>query len=260
MVSRLNCKVLCILLNIDRGWTKERSSLRILLLTWAWPLGLLPKPALPCSFILHHCWVTQPWMGQKSFCRGTKAGCGQCLTPGRSPGNGISESLGSSFASILNTYETPGKWLKSSEPFPHSKNTRAKCKDPLLFASLHAALLFQKTLQQYLFSLTTRNPKRILLPGKKVKSKNSIQHLYYCKLFWRQCTPRWPAGSSPSSFPRNYTHISASGCPNFGLCLCAFVFCINLFCVFISKMCPEMTEKPNRSYVLYVKTPKQFSI
>lgn len=82
---------------------------------------------------------------------------------------------------------------------------------------------------------------------KKAKSRNSIQHLFGTEPL--QSYVHWSSGNGTAE-PLPQELYSASTCHGFELCLGASVLYLNLFCASVTKVCPEVSEKPERGYFL----------
>lgn len=112
---------------------------------------------------------------------------------------------------------------------------------PLFQSLLYAASLLQD-LRCYLFLLTERNLKRIFA--------SSIQHLFCSELLQRQCTA--PSGKSRTVrlLPREPHSISASSRHGWELSPWASGLHLDLFCVYINRMCSRVFA--SSLYVIWV--------
>lgn len=99
---------------------------------------------------------------------------------------------------------------------------------------------FMKDLQEYLFLLTKWNPKKIFAL-KKIKRRSENRDTALQRQWAVTVAP-------PSSFPGTALRVSTVRHRRFELCLGASVLYLHLFWASVSKMCPKVSEKPERSF------------
>lgn len=129
-----------------------------------------------------------------------------------------------------------------------------KYRYPPLFQSLHhATLLLQKTYSNTCFPKWKKSKEHFRFYSKR-QSENSAQQ----SSCYRGCAPPGLLGARPSSIPWTHTQRLSIKLPELwtiSVRICALFY---FFSPFISNMCPKVSEKSRRDYLLVWKHSKDF--
>lgn len=127
-----------------------------------------------------------------------------------------------------------------------TKNKTRSC--PLFESLLYATLLSQKTNIGTCFCQLKEIHRVFFLLEKKKSENNKVQALFCSEQWYRQHTPGAAREAPPTPSLETRRSISASSSPCFEPCLGTPGLYLHLFCVSISKMCPE--ERASSLYTI----------
>lgn len=123
----------------------------------------------------------------------------------------------------------------------------------LCFMSPH----FYKISTLFCFCQPQKSKKNFPFYKKRQKIKNNLQCVFGREPLLRQCTPQAGRAAPPSSFPENYTpHLSIKS-QGSELCLWASMLYLDLFCAYISNMCPKLTASSLYTILAYESFQKK---